>query len=783
MLGTRFLAPCAAAAAAAITFAPAAAGACGGFFCSSASPVDQDGELIAFDVEGGQVTMHVQVKYEGPTEQFAWILPIPADHPDQPVSVGTEALFQALLNSTMPTVSLRQRTEGECLPDPERCYEWMWDSDDAPSAGEGEGEGEGEVQVLLQQQVGPYDVVVLAADNAGVMLQWLNDNEYDIPETTEPLLQLYVGDSHFVAMKLTKDAGAGDVQPIVLRFAGDVPMIPLRLTSVAATPDMPIYAWLLGEGRGVPLSFSHVTLNEARIPWQSCGGWQGCRDRWTSLVGQAADEAGGRAFATAFAGRSAEALPYLPDPDRFDLDRLRRTHAPWDFVQDMLQQGFPRDTKMQALLRRFIPMPAGLAEQGVDERSFYNCLRCYQEQIERAGLEFDPMAFVEALAEEVVEPLVEVRGRFEQRPDLTLLYTQLSADEMTEDPVFGFNPDLPDVARDHFATLVYQCEPDVLRSDAAFRLEAADGAVLHAGSPQQEGRGAYSPDEALPAALLVERQDVEGPPIVLTDNREEVAARLRQAADAALAALPGPVRRDPSEVTCEAVCCRQDDPCGWQWNGRCDCDGALPWDWSDRECGARTCEPGETVACACPGGTTGVQRCDRAGERFEACACDEEAPPETPACLAGQWFACLCGDGRTGAQQCAEDGSRVLPCDCDDQVGQPRPGGDGGGEGEGESVPEGGPATLCVPGRNLPCTCGNGERSGQACLDDGSGYAACVCDGEGPVGGGPGVEPRRTEPKPLGCACRAVAGSGGGAWAALAALALTVWRRRSGTRP
>ena len=134
--------------------------------------MDQAGEMILFDVEGREVTMHVQIAYDGPSENFGWILPIPTDHPDEPVAVGTESVFQALLRTTQPIVQLNQRQEGQCLAEPWECYLFQDDMDGAEAGGDpapAPDGGGGEVEVLLQAQVGPFDVSVLAANEIEVL--------------------------------------------------------------------------------------------------------------------------------------------------------------------------------------------------------------------------------------------------------------------------------------------------------------------------------------------------------------------------------------------------------------------------------------------------------------------------------------------------------------------------------------------------------------------------------------------------------------------------------------
>lgn len=53
---------------------------------------------------------------------------------------------------------------------------------------------------------------------------------------------------------------------------------------------------------------------------------------------------------------------------------------------------------------------------------------------------------------------------------------------------------------------------------------------------------------------------------------------------------------------------------------------------SASSCKSKECIPGQQVACACPGGTQGVQACDVDGSRYLPCIC--AAPPQVAATAA-----------------------------------------------------------------------------------------------------------------------------------------------------
>src|SRR6188768_1367512 len=89
-----------------------AARACGGFWCSQAAPVNQAAERIVFIDRGGfEVTAVIQIQYQGPSEKFAWVIPIPGD---PKIEVSSNTAFSRLHGATDPQYQLEVEVEGTC---------------------------------------------------------------------------------------------------------------------------------------------------------------------------------------------------------------------------------------------------------------------------------------------------------------------------------------------------------------------------------------------------------------------------------------------------------------------------------------------------------------------------------------------------------------------------------------------------------------------------------------------------------------------------------------------
>lgn len=431
--------------------APAPASACGGFFCN-AMAVDQSGERIVFAYEpDGTVTTVVWLDYVGPSPDFAWILPV-VEVPE--VSLGTAALFTALDGATRPRVLTGQRVEGACRDDT-----WCGPCGpgticlDAGAPGPSVDEG---VSVETRDALGPYEVAVLSADDPASLERWLDENGYLVAEAARPRLADYVASGHhFVALRLAKDASAGDVQPIVLRSASREPCIPLRLTAIAAVPDMPLTVYVLADRRARPLSWLLVPLDLGAVPAFWTGG-----AAYADLLTATVDAAGGQAFVTEYAGPTPTAQ-----------------------VEALVS----RDELAAAS-----SYPAMLAALGV--ASDDPIARRLVWQRSRSGV-FDPEATADALELAVLRPRREAQAMLDAHPWVTRLGTTISPDEMTDDPTFTLSDELPpEHSRDLIATMVVECGAAYDVADAPVSLVLGDGARVRLSD------GRLVPESACPYA-------------------------------------------------------------------------------------------------------------------------------------------------------------------------------------------------------------------------------------------------------------------------------------------
>lgn len=354
------------------------AGACGGFFCGQ-QPVDQTAERILFEVGDDSVTMTTQISYNGRAEDFAWILPLSAVPDPESLAEFPQAALSALDANSGPIFQLPQ--------DPE-CSGVLFDLPASANAAPEESRRGGEVIVQIQTVVGNYQVAVIESEDPAALIEWLRDNGYRITSPMEPYIERYTEEGlKFLALKLIDTAEVSDIKPFRFTLPGTTPTIPLRMTALAAEPEMSIVVFVLGNQRYEGKNWANLEIPDNQIRYNPFSFSFPVATNWTKLVAQHVDEAGGQGWVTEFAGSSE------PFAER---------------VRNQLQGGFFPDPELE-------------------------------------------------------DAATQLLGVLEAHPYMTRLYTRLSAEEMTSDPVIGATT-AGDVAREHqlsrFVDGIDQCSED-----------------------------------------------------------------------------------------------------------------------------------------------------------------------------------------------------------------------------------------------------------------------------------------------------------------------------------
>jgi len=477
--------------------------ACGGFFCDAVtlSPIYQAGERILFSRDDTAVTMHIEIVYAGDPTSFGWVLPL-AEIPTAPdggelpldelLQISSQTLFTTLQNTTDPTFARTNVSGGNLCASQSSGMGFGCGSNSAPMAGLAspssgaawESEREEPVTVLQEARVGPYDAQLIEATSGAELFEWLNEQGYFQDPKSEVLLDEYVEKGFkFLGIKLQTGQGSGDIKPIALTMSEQAPCVPLKLTSIAATPEMPILVWVLGQGRAIPKNFIHAVVNDQALTYPGAA-------NYIDVVTAAVDTVEGRAWVTEYAQDALNfSQMFITDAGR-EFGSVQAAESVTNALNELSQLGFPwSNPDVEDVLRDTLTMPEGLTgypdencywnsfggdllcdpneSHVTTEDEFYGALS-YWFGVPAVAVHFaetvDLAMLKTRLYEDVIEVAIGLQDLFDREgATLTRFFTTLDPDEMTRDPIFSFNPDLPDIAPARTAELDLwydsDCEP------------------------------------------------------------------------------------------------------------------------------------------------------------------------------------------------------------------------------------------------------------------------------------------------------------------------------------
>ena len=498
---------------------PSAALACGGFFCNQSQPVNQAAEGIIFADNGdGTITAVIQIQYQGPSKSFSWLLPIASvPKSDADIGIASNIAFQRLQSATNPNYTLTTRVEGTCR---QQSF-----NSTAPVPGGSRGSNQinivpagSDVKVEASGVVGAFEWTVISVvkstpSPADAAVTWLTENGYDVPSGAPALLGPYLEQGlNLLALRLTKGADSGSIRPIVLTYTGTQPSIPIKLTAVAANEDMGVLTWVLGQARSAPANYLSLELNEARINWFNAN------SNYNSVVIEAANDAGGQGFVTEFAGTSATLAAQIwtaNDALNWNSFKSRVYQSFGEFFQQAYKLYGAWDGFWDAT-RTAVTLPAGLAFE-----DFKLCPNCYADKIQ-----VSPAAYLAELEKSVVAPVQLVQNVVDAHPQLTRMYTTLSPDEMTLDPLFLFNADLPAVSNQHSAERIIECNSMVYDYEAPWRIELPQGGVVRGSAAAAQAQTWPASLGSLPSTRLIVQSGATGGGRVVEDNSGAINSML-----------------------------------------------------------------------------------------------------------------------------------------------------------------------------------------------------------------------------------------------------------------
>jgi len=176
----------------------------------------------------GREELLLQVKYEGPLEEFGWLIPVP-NLPT--VKLGSIECFYELSKFTQKNFDPRGQYAGLSSNGAHAL------KDEEPL-----------VKVIEIQTVGAYQIAILSTKDSAALESWLKENQFAFPANAAGVIDEYVKQRwYFIAVKInikggslfstSKELASGELNPLQIGFASEPCLFPLRISSLNHTPS------------------------------------------------------------------------------------------------------------------------------------------------------------------------------------------------------------------------------------------------------------------------------------------------------------------------------------------------------------------------------------------------------------------------------------------------------------------------------------------------------------------------------------------------------------------
>lgn len=249
---------------------PAVAEAFCGFYVAGAdAQLFNNATQVVLMREGTRTVMSMQNNYQGPAEDFAMVVPVPAVLQEENVKTLPASIFARVDALSSPRLVEYWEQDPCWRPRPRRMRAKSMARRSAMPAAEGAAAPRDYgVTVEAQFAVGEYEIVILSAEDSLGLYDWLKDNRYKIPDGAERVLRPYVssGMKFFVAKvdidKVTYDAsGRTMLSPLRFHYDSDVFNLPVRLGLLNSRGTQDLIVYILARNQRYEVAnYENVTI-------------------------------------------------------------------------------------------------------------------------------------------------------------------------------------------------------------------------------------------------------------------------------------------------------------------------------------------------------------------------------------------------------------------------------------------------------------------------------------------------------------------------------------------
>ncbi|MGM0557914.1 MAG: DUF2330 domain-containing protein [Myxococcota bacterium] len=237
-----------------LLLASSASAFCGFYVSGSNDDLYNDATRVALMRDGKRTVLSMQNNYEGPPEDFAMVVPVPVVLKKKEVKTLEGNVFARLDRLTAPRL-VEYWERDPCYKPPRQILDRsVAQRSAAPKSTDmPQPDSKGKVKVEAKFKVGEYDIVVLSSTESTALEDWLNANDYNIPDGAAPYFKPYIqkGQYFFVAKvnmdKVQYKDGEAVLSPIRFHYDSDDFVLPVRLGLINSKGAQDLIAFILAK--------------------------------------------------------------------------------------------------------------------------------------------------------------------------------------------------------------------------------------------------------------------------------------------------------------------------------------------------------------------------------------------------------------------------------------------------------------------------------------------------------------------------------------------------------
>ena len=253
----------AAAAALTIVISTTAQAFCGFYVARADTSLFNEASQVVLVRDNDRTVMTMANDFQGDVEDFAVVIPVPTFIEREQINIADRALIEHLDAYTAPRL-VEYHDPDPCRPQVEEMVVRSMAAS-AQSDADARQKSLG-VTIEASYTVGEYDILILSADQSDGLIQWLQENDYRIPDGAEPVVESYLKqDMRFFVARVNLEEqsklGYSYLRPIQVAYESNKFMLPIRLGTLNAKGKQELYVYgLTRTGRIETTNYRTVKL-------------------------------------------------------------------------------------------------------------------------------------------------------------------------------------------------------------------------------------------------------------------------------------------------------------------------------------------------------------------------------------------------------------------------------------------------------------------------------------------------------------------------------------------